>query len=51
VRKVKKDGNTVRLWVDANINSILRVISEHPVENMSFQDASLEDIFMEYYSE
>ena len=51
VRKVEKDGNTVRLWVDANINGILREISEHPVENMSFQDASLEDIFMEYYSE
>jgi ABC-2 type transport system ATP-binding protein len=51
VRKVEKDGNTVRLWVDANINDILRVISEHPVESMSFQDASLEDIFMEYYSE
>jgi ABC-2 type transport system ATP-binding protein len=51
VRKVEKDGNTVRLWVDANINNILRVISDHPVENMSFQDASLEDIFMEYYSE
>lgn len=51
VRKVEKDGNTVRLWVGANINSVLRLISEHPVENMSFQDASLEDIFMEYYSE
>lgn len=51
VRKMKKDGNTVRLWVDANINDILRVISEHPVENMSFQDVCLEDIFMEYYSE
>jgi len=51
VRKVKKEGNTIQLWIDANINSILRVISERPVENMSFQDASLEDIFMEYYSE
>jgi len=51
VRKVEKDGNTIQLWVDSNINSILRVISEHPVENMSFRDASLEDIFMEYYSE
>jgi len=51
VRKVEKDGNTIQLWVDSNINSILRTISEHPVENMSFRDASLEDIFMEYYSE
>ena len=51
VHKVKKDGNTIQLWVDSNINSILRTISEYPVENMSFRDASLEDIFMEYYSE
>lgn len=51
VRKVEKNANTIRLWVDSNINTILRTISEYPVENMSFQDASLEDIFMEYYSE
>ena len=50
VRKVEKDGNTIQLWVDSNINSILRTISEYPVENISFRDASLEDIFMEYYS-
>ncbi len=51
VRKVEKDGNTIQLWVDSNINSILRTISEYPVENISFRDACLEDIFMEYYSE
>ena len=51
VRKVEKDGNTIQLWIDSNINSILRTISEYPVENISFRDASLEDIFMEYYSE
>jgi ABC-2 type transport system ATP-binding protein len=50
VRKVEKDGKTIQLWVDSNINSILRTISEYPVENISFRDASLEDIFMEYYS-
>ncbi len=51
VRRVEQNANTIRLWVDSNINGILRRISEHPVENMSFRDASLEDIFMEYYSE
>lgn len=51
VRKIEQNANTVRLWVDANINGILRTISEHPVENLSFHDASLEDIFMEYYLE
>ena len=51
VRKIEQNANTIRLWVDSNINGILRRISEHPVENMSFRDASLEDVFMEYYSE
>ena len=51
VRKIEKNANTIRLWIDSNINGILRIISEHPVENMSFRDASLEDIFMEYYLE
>lgn len=49
VRKVEKDGKSFRLHVESNINDVLRVISEHPVENMSFRDAHLEDIFMEYY--
>ena len=51
VRKIEKDGNTIKLRIDSNIDSILRTISEYPVENISFRDVSLEDIFMEYYSE
>ncbi len=50
VRKIEKNAHTVRLWIDANINSILRIISEHPIDNISCRDASLEDIFLEYYS-
>ena len=50
VRKIEKNAHTVRLWIDANINTILRIISEHPIDNISCRDASLEDIFLEYYS-
>jgi ABC-2 type transport system ATP-binding protein len=50
VRKIEKNVRTVRLWVDANVNGILRVISEYPIDNISCQDARLEDIFLEYYS-
>lgn len=50
VRKIQKNAHIVRLWIDANINTILRAISEYPIDNISCQDASLEDIFMEYYS-
>lgn len=51
VRKIEKNVRTVRLWVDANINGILRAISQYPVDNISCQDARLEDIFLEYYSQ
>lgn len=49
VRKIEKNGKSIRLHVDSNINEVLRAISMHPVENMTFHDARLEDIFMEYY--
>jgi ABC-2 type transport system ATP-binding protein len=51
VRKIEKNAHTIRLWIDANINNILRTISEYPIDNISCRDASLEDIFMEYYSQ
>ena len=51
VRKIEKNARTVRLWVDANITGILGAISKHPVDNISCQDARLEDIFLEYYSQ
>jgi ABC-2 type transport system ATP-binding protein len=51
VRKIEKNAHTIRLWIDANINGILRIISEYPIDNISCRDASLEDIFLEYYSQ
>ncbi len=51
VRKIEKNAHTIHLWVDANINHILRTLSEYPMDNISCQDARLEDIFLEYYSQ
>jgi len=51
VRKIEKNDNAVRLLIDANINGILRIISEYPIENISCGDARREDIFLEYYSQ
>jgi ABC-2 type transport system ATP-binding protein len=51
VRKIEKKASTVSLWVDANINGILRVISQYPIDNITCRDARLEDIFLEYYSQ
>jgi ABC-2 type transport system ATP-binding protein len=50
VRKIEKDAHTVRLWIDGNINGILQVLSQHPVDRISCGDARLEDVFLEYYS-
>ena len=51
VRKIEKDAHTIRLWIDSNLNNILRVISKYPVENISGADARLEDVFLEYYDQ
>ena len=51
VRKIEKDAHTVRLWVDANINGILQVLSRYPIDRISCGDARLEDTFLEYYSQ
>jgi ABC-2 type transport system ATP-binding protein len=50
VRKIEKHAHTVRLWVDANISGVLRRLSDYPVDDISCQDARLEDVFLEYYS-
>ena len=51
VRKVEKNANAVHLLINANINGILRKISEYPIDYISCRDASLEDIFLEYYTQ
>ena len=51
VRKIEKNANVVRLLIDLNINGILQTISEYPIDNISCGDASLEDIFLEYYTQ
>ena len=50
VRKMEKDARTVRLWIDGNINGILQILSDYPIDRISCGDARLEDIFLEYYS-
>jgi beta-exotoxin I transport system ATP-binding protein len=50
VRKIEKNAHTVCLWVDANIDGILRTVSQYPIANISCRDARLEDVFLEYYA-
>ena len=50
VRKFEREAHTVRLWVDANINGVLRALSRYPIDRISCEGARLEDVFLEYYS-
>ena len=45
------NGPHVELKVTGNIPNLLKQLSLLPIEDMSFQEAALEDTFMEFYKE
>jgi ABC-2 type transport system ATP-binding protein len=45
------NGPNVELKVTGNIPNLLKQLSLLPIEDMSFQEAALEDTFMEFYKE
>lgn len=44
-------GRHIELKVSGNIQKLLKQLSELPIEDMAFPDATLEDTFMEFYGE
>lgn len=44
-------GRHIELKVSGNIRKLLKQLSELPIEDMAFPDATLEDTFMEFYGE
>lgn len=44
-------GKHIELKVSGNIQKLLKQLSELPIEDMVFPDATLEDTFMEFYGE
>lgn len=44
-------GKHIELKVSGNIRKLLKQLSELPIEDMAFPDATLEDTFMEFYGE
>lgn len=44
-------GKHIELKVSGNIQKLLKQLSELPIEDMAFPDATLEDTFMEFYGE
>jgi ABC-2 type transport system ATP-binding protein len=49
VKRLKGEGQTVRLEVQANLNDVLQVVARHPVVDLRTEQPSLEDIFLAYY--
>ncbi len=48
---VRNTGKHFRFAVVGDLNPILGLFARHQVQGLSVEDASLEDIFMEYYSQ
>jgi ABC-2 type transport system ATP-binding protein len=51
IRVVRHDGSVVHFEVRANLDALLKAIARHTVEDLRTEQASLEDIFLAYYSE
>ena len=48
---IEKGKDTVTLEVSGDINSLLRELATHDIENIIFPEATLEDTFLSYYRE
>ena len=44
------DGRVIRFAIEGEYNVMLKTLSAYPVEDITIQDATLEDIFLEYYA-
>jgi ABC-2 type transport system ATP-binding protein len=51
VKRLRGEGHTVRLEVQAGLNEVLQVLAQHPVVDLRTEQPSLEDIFLAYYQE
>jgi hypothetical protein len=50
VLSLERDGRNIRLLVKGDINPLLRELANLEVEDLIYEQASLEDIFLEFYS-
>ncbi|MBI4236289.1 MAG: AAA family ATPase, partial [Chloroflexi bacterium] len=51
VLKVAQEGKTWRLVVRGEINPLLRELARYDLQDLVFEQAHLEDIFLDYYRE
>jgi ABC-2 type transport system ATP-binding protein len=50
VRSILVEGRKIRFSMEGQYGSILKALTAYPIENVAIKDATLEDIFLEYYS-
>ncbi len=46
---LQRDNGTVSLFYNGDINVITRLLSAHPITDLTIEDLTLEEIFMHYY--
>jgi ABC-2 type transport system ATP-binding protein len=51
IRDVRHTENGVSFLYGGDINRLLKVLSEHPIQDLSVSEPDLEEIFMHYYTE
>lgn len=49
VEVMNMDDSTVCFKYDRDINALIRVLSEYPLDRVNIEEPSIEDIFMHYY--
>jgi ABC-2 type transport system ATP-binding protein len=49
VARVESAGRELSLWIQGDVNAILRCLGQYDVEHFSFPEPELEDIFLGYY--
>ncbi|PZC46814.1 MAG: ABC-2 type transport system ATP-binding protein [Chloroflexi bacterium] len=48
---ISRDNNEFLLSIDHNINPFIKFLGNYQVENLSIEEPSLEDIFLDYYQD
>ncbi|MDP7420320.1 MAG: ABC transporter ATP-binding protein, partial [bacterium] len=49
VSDVKSEGNRLVLTVFSNVDGIIKLLAKHTVDELTFEDTSLEHVFLKYY--
>jgi ABC-2 type transport system ATP-binding protein len=51
VRSIQQEGKKLRLALEGPYQEVLRLLARSPIADLTIRDASLEEIFLEYYAE